>query len=86
MSKQAELVVGILLDAIADNVEIEYHSSEIDSMPHTTWMILAAGVQPTQYLAKGTGHTPEDAQRQAEEKVRILGARVVKVHDFRKQR
>jgi len=85
MSKAAEMVVHMLLDAVGDEVEIEYHPSTIDSMPHTTWLIRAVGAAPTQYLAKGTAHTPEDAQRQVREKVRLLGARVAKTQDFRQR-
>jgi hypothetical protein len=85
MSKASEMVVHMLLDNVGDEVEVEYHPSSIDSMPHTTWMIRAAGASPTQYLAKGTAHTPEEAQRQVQEKVRILGARVTKTQDFRQQ-
>lgn len=88
MSKEAELVVSMLLDNVGDEVEVEYHGTSIDSMPHTTWMIRAVGTGEgdTQYLAKGTAHTPEEAERQVQDKVRILGSRVTKVHDFRNQR
>jgi hypothetical protein len=82
MSKAAEFVVHMLLDSVGDDVEVEYHPTSIDSMPHTTWLLRAVGADPTQYLAKGTAHTPEEAKRQVEEKARLLGSRVVKVHDF----
>lgn len=75
------MVVHMLLDGVGDTVEIEYHPASIDSMPHTVWMIRAVGSDPTQYLAKGTGHTMDDAKRQAQEKVRLLGVRVTNVID-----
>jgi hypothetical protein len=73
-----ELVVHLLLDAMGDTVEVEYQPCDIDTMPHTIWMIRASGADPTQYLAKGTAHTPEEAERQVAEKVRLLGVRVVR--------
>ncbi|MGV0949328.1 MAG: hypothetical protein ACOYB3_01555 [Azonexus sp.] len=85
MKNASELVVHLLLDAAGDTVEVEYHPASIDSMPHTTWMIRAVGTDPTQYLAKGTAHTREDAQRQVDEKVRLLGVRVINVIDQTRQ-
>ena len=76
-----EMVVHLLLDGVGDAVEVEYVPASIDSMPHTIWMIRALGSDPTQYLAKGTAHTREEAQRQADEKVRLLGVRVTRVND-----
>ena len=86
MNKTSELVVHLLLDAAGDTVEVEYHPASIDSMPHTTWLLRAVGTDPTQYLAKGVGHSREDAQRQVEEKVRLLGVRVSNVIDNTQQR
>lgn len=76
-----EKLVTLLLDGVGDAVEIEYCPASIDSMPHTVWMVRAVGTEPTQYLAKGTAHTRKDAERQAQEKVRLLGVRVVNVVD-----
>ena len=81
--KPAEIVVHMLLDAVGDEVEVEYHLTSIDTMPHTTWLIRAVGASPTQYLCRGTAHTPEDAQKQVEDKVRLLGVRVARTKDFR---
>ena len=85
MKSRSELVVHMLLDAVGDTVEVEYHSTSIDTMPHTLWLIRATGADPTQYLAKGTAHTPDEAQRQVDEKIKLLGCRVSKVNDYRKQ-
>ena len=81
----AEMVVHLILDAVGDDVEVEYHPSTIDSMPHTTWLIRAVGAEPSQFLARGTAHSPQDAERQVAEKTRILGTRIAKVNDFRKR-
>lgn len=78
---KSEMIVHLLLDGVGDSVEVELVPASIDSMPHTTWMIRALGSDPTQYLAKGTAHTKEEAQRQAQEKVRLLGVRVTNVSD-----
>ena len=85
MKTASEMVVHLLLDAAGDTVEVEYHPASIDSMPHTTWLIRALGTDSTQYLAQGTGHSIEDAKRQVEEKVRLLGVRVSNVSDFTRQ-
>jgi hypothetical protein len=77
----AERVVHLLIDGVGDSVEVEYHPASIDSMPHVTWMIRAMGADPTQYLAKGTAHDRDEAQRQVQEKVRLLGVRVKNVID-----
>jgi hypothetical protein len=86
MKNASEIVVHLLLDAVGDTVEVEYHPASIDSMPHTTWLIRAVGSDPTQYLAKGTAHDITDAQRQVEEKVRLLGVRVSNVINNTQQR
>ena len=86
MKTQSELVVHLLLDAVGDTVEVEYHPHSVDTMPHTMWLIRATGADPTQYLAKGTAHTHEEAERQVNEKVRLLGCRVATVKDNTGQR
>lgn len=81
----SEIVVHMLLDAVGDTVEVEYHPASIDSMPHVTWMLRAVGSDPTQYLAKGTAHDKADAERQVQEKARLLGVRIASVNDRTQQ-
>lgn len=81
----AEMVVHLLLDAVGDQVEVEYHPSTVDTMPHVTWLVRAVGTDPTQFLARGVAHSPQDAEKQVAEKVRILGATIARVQDFTQQ-
>lgn len=79
--KPAEMVVHLLMDGVGDSVVIELTPVQVDDMPHVTWMVRAVGAAPTQYLAKGTAHSREDAVSQAQEKVRLLGVSVAEVID-----
>lgn len=83
LTKAAEMAVQLLLDSTGDTVEVEYHPTMIDTMPHTIWLIRAAGTDPTQYIAKGTAHSPEQAEQQVQEKVRLLGVTITNVHNHR---
>lgn len=85
LREAAEMAVHLILDAAGDTVEVEYHPTSIDSMPHTTWLIKANGAAPTQYLAKGTAHSPEAAQAEVAEKVRLLGVTVTRVLNHARQ-
>lgn len=81
MNTEAQILVNLLLEGQGQTVEVEYRTANIDSMPHTIWMIRAAGSGPTAYLATGTGHSREDAERQVAEQARLLGVTVARVTD-----
>jgi len=75
------VLVKMLLEAQGETFEVEYRPTSIDSMPHIIWMIRARGAGDTNYLATGTGHNREDAERQVNEQVRLLGVTVAGVID-----
>jgi len=73
----ANEIVSLLLEDV--NVVVEYRNAEINGMPHVIWLIRAEGNTPTNYLAHGTAHNIDAAQREVDNKVRLLGAKVVDV-------
>lgn len=74
-------IVRALLGESEDDVVIELHTASVDSMPHVTWLVRHKDSSPTQYLAKGTAHSKEEAKSQVQTKVRLLGVRVAQVVD-----
>lgn len=81
---EAEELVNSLLEQGSD-AEIEYDSVEVDSMPHTSWLLRIVGASPTQYVAKDVEHTPELARHRARTKAELLGLNVVKEIDRDRQ-
>lgn len=73
-------VVNTLLEQGGD-AEVEYDTVDVDSMPHTAWMVRAIGSSPTQYVARDVAHTPELARQRAHEKARSLGMTITREID-----
>lgn len=72
-------ILDILLEG---TVDVEYHTVDIDTMPHVMWMIRSGD----SYVAKGTSHTHEKAKAAVAEKLKVLGCEVGKEIDKRKDK
>jgi hypothetical protein len=77
--EDATRLVQTLLDAETTQAELELNSANIDSMPHTTWMLRAVGADPTAYLAKDVAHSRDMAIQAAQNKARLLGVQITRV-------
>jgi hypothetical protein len=78
---KATQIVDAMLDEEGEQAELELIQVNVDSMPHTAWLIRAVGASPTAYLAKDVAHTKELAMRAAHDKARLLGVQITKVID-----
>lgn len=80
ITHDATRLVQRLLEEVSQ-AELELNPVNVDSMPHTTWMIRAVGAEPTAYIAKDVAHSHELAMQQAQDKARLLGVQITKVID-----
>ena len=73
-----EQIVDILLEEQTP-VTVEYRPVTIDSMPHVIWLIRADTSSDSNYLARGTAHNLERAEKEVAKKVQLFGAIITKI-------
>lgn len=81
INEDATRLVASLLDEETSQVELELNTVNVDSMPHTAWMLRAVGAAPTAYVAKDIQHTHELAMKAAQHKAMLLGVQISRVID-----
>ena len=80
----ASKVVDMLLEDTQAPVEVEYHTVDIDTMPHVLWMIRNPEAGDTQYIAQGTAHNKAEATKLVKAKLASLGVATSAEKDYTK--